>query len=82
MAALFAISFLAHAQTKAFEAYSVRIWFAYEGTILMDLDLLNVSPSNKPKSNSETGAWLNIAMASKGPDSPPNTSKENWMELE
>ena len=48
----------------------------------MDLDLLNVSPSNKPKSNSETGAWLNIAMASKGPDSPPNTSKENWMELE
>jgi len=40
MAALFAISFLA--QKKLFEAYGVRIWFNYKGTILMDLNLLNV----------------------------------------
>ena len=48
----------------------------------MDLDLLNVSPSNKPKSNTDTGAWLNIAMASKGPDSPPTPPKGSGMDQE
>merc|ERR1712088_792473 len=33
----------------------------------MDLDLLNVSPANQTKSNTEVGAWLNFANASKDP---------------
>merc|ERR1712110_653854 len=33
----------------------------------MDLDLLNVSPANQTKPNTEVGAWLNFANASKDP---------------
>jgi len=49
----------------------------------MDLDLLNVSPSKQAKTSTETGAWLNIAMASKGPVSPQTPSpKETIMEID
>ena len=46
----------------------------------MDLDLLNVSPSGQQKLATETGAWLNLAQASKEP--VPGTSKDDNMEMD
>ena len=51
-----------------------------EGFESMDLDLLNVSPSGQAKLATESGAWLNLAMASKQP--VPVNSREENMDLE
>merc|ERR1712038_1256858 len=49
----------------------------------MDLDLLNVSPSNQTKSNTEVGAWLNFANASKDPSGEgENCASEAKMDVE
>ena len=47
----------------------------------MDLDLLNVSPSGQSKITTETGAWLNLALASKEAGTN-NQSKEENMDVE
>jgi len=47
----------------------------------MDLDLLNVSPSGQSKMTTETGAWLNLALASKDAGNS-NQSKEESMDVE
>lgn len=47
----------------------------------MDLDLLNVSPSGQPKLSTESGAWLNLAQASKQQD-VGNSSKDENMDFE
>merc|ERR1719275_429212 len=47
-----------------------------EGFESMDLDLLNVSPSGQAKLATESGAWLNLAMASKHSESV-NSREEN-----
>ena len=44
------------------------------------LDLLNVSPSGQAKLATETGAWLNLALASKEP--VPGSSKDENMDME
>ena len=51
-----------------------------EGFDAMDLDLLNVSPSGQAKLATETGAWLNLALASKEP--VPGSSKDENMDME
>ena len=51
-----------------------------DGFDAMDLDLLNVSPSGQAKLATESGAWLNLAMASKEP--LPGNSREDIMDLE